>query len=270
MWRQTFAPALSVRFVSGFVSDGGDQMQIREIGDPRTHTVPVMPWKRADPKVLGIIPARGGSKGIPMKNLAALDGRPLLAWTIEDARESKITTLAVSTDSEKIAQLASTMGAEAIQRPPELSTDHSPSEDALIHVLDVLGPSWDVVVMLQATSPLRPPGDIDQAIEWVYGNVYDSVVSVVERHQFVWQSSPDGAVSMSYNPTGQRPRRQDSIQFVENGSIYAFRPEMLQRYRTRLGGKIGLLQQPWWCGYEVDEPRDLELLEWVLKRIHET
>jgi len=242
-------------------------IQRHEVGDPRAHTVPVMPWKvHRDPRVLGIIPARGGSKGIPLKNLAMLGGKPLIARTIEDGLESKITKLVVSTDSQEIAQVAIQLGAEAIQRPPELSTDHSPSEDALIHALAVLGGFWDVVVMLQATSPLRPQGDIDQAIDWVHGNVYDSVVSVVERHQFVWQSGPDGAFSMSYNPTGQRPRRQDSIQFIENGSIYAFRPEMLSQYRTRLGGKIGLLEQPWWCGFEIDEPRDLELLEWVLRR----
>ena len=123
-----------------------------------------------EPGVLAIIPARGGSKGIPRKNVRPLLGRPLLAHSIEHARQApSVTRVVVSTDDAEIAAVARRFGAEVVDRPAEISGDAASSESALLHVLDHLrdaeGYEPDLVVFLQATSPLRRPGDVQGAIE---------------------------------------------------------------------------------------------------------
>ncbi|MBI2288033.1 MAG: acylneuraminate cytidylyltransferase family protein, partial [Chloroflexi bacterium] len=120
-------------------------------------------------KSIAIIPARGGSKRIPRKNLLLLGGKPLLAYSIEHARQARrVDRTMVSTDDDEIAAVARQYGAEVVKRPPELSTDTATSEDALLHVLGYLEGKEhftpDIVVFLQCTSPLRKPDDIDNAI----------------------------------------------------------------------------------------------------------
>jgi N-acylneuraminate cytidylyltransferase len=96
---------------------------------------------------------------------------------------------------------------------------------------------------------------------------YDSVLSVVPQHQFLWQRGDNGvAYPINYNPIGYRPMRQSVNHWVENGSIYAFRPWVLEQYNSRLGGKIGLVEMPSWSRFEIDQPDDLDLAEWVLAR----
>ena len=222
-------------------------------------------------KVACIIPARGGSVGIPGKNLVDLNGRPLLYHTIEQAQGANlIDIIMVSSDDETILGAAEGMGAKTVQRPAQLSGDFAPSEWALVHALKTAVKNWnklDAVVMLQCTSPVRSSQQIDAAIRLVLEGGFDSVLSVVERHQFVWQVGNSGvAQSMSYNPIAQRPRRQDCTQFVENGSIYVTKPQILAQ-GTRLGGKIGLFKMPSECGYEIDSPSDLKLVEWIMGEV---
>lgn len=236
-------------------------------------TVPDIPWKR-DPsdrgEVIAIIPARGGSKGFPNKNLQLLaDGRTLIRNTVETALLAKsVQRVVVSTDSPEIGWAAGPY-AEVIHRPAHLSADWSPSEDALIHVLTTLRPEIDnleAVVMLQCTSPTTTPEDIDACVDRVVSGQCDSMLSVVPRHQFVWMRNQGGrAHSVSYNPVGQRPRRQDAQQYVENGAVYVFRPWVLETYRTRLGGNIGLhVMHQAGAGIEIDSEEDLALLNWII------
>jgi CMP-N,N'-diacetyllegionaminic acid synthase len=131
-------------------------------------------------EVMALIPARGGSKGIPRKNLAPLGGRPLLAWTIDAARDSEaVTRTVVSTDDDEIATVARDLGADVVARPPELARDATPMADVVAAALAELGP-LDALVLLQPTSPLRRAEHVDAAVRLLRETGADSVVSVVE------------------------------------------------------------------------------------------
>lgn len=217
-------------------------------------------------RVIAIIPARGGSKGIPGKNTRQLAGKPLLVHAIAQARAvSDIDEVYVSSEDSAILLLAEQYGALGVKRPAELAGDFSPSEDALKHVLSALVIKPDIVVMLQATSPIRRPAHIKRAIELVRDGC-DSVLSVVPQHQFIWQDNGQGAYPINYNPIGYRPMRQSVRHYIENGAIYAFKPWVLAQYNSRLGGRIGLVEMPPWCRFEIDTVDDLDLVEWIMGR----
>jgi CMP-N,N'-diacetyllegionaminic acid synthase len=130
--------------------------------------------------VVALIPARGGSKGIPRKNLADVAGKPLLAWTLEAAQAARsVTRVVVSTDDAEIAEVAESLGAEVLDRPAALAADETPMLDVVRHALGELG-AVDVLVLLQPTSPLRRAAHIDEAVELLEGSDADSVVSVVQ------------------------------------------------------------------------------------------
>lgn len=219
--------------------------------------------------VLAIIPARGGSKGIPLKNIRLVDGKPLLAYTIDDARRSRlITRVVVSTDHPDIANVAGKHGAEVIWRPPEISHDRADSESALLHTLDYLkqveGYEPQLVVFLQATSPLRAPDSIDRAIAELDGKQADSLFSSCPVHGFVWRQEAERLVSITYDYQ-RRQRRQNAPQdLIENGSIYVFKPWVLREFNNRLGGRIANYVMDPIYSFQIDEPRDLALTEQLL------
>ena len=141
------------------------------------------PMNSGKPRVIAVIPARGGSKGIPRKNIRPLLGKPLIAYTIEAALKSKrIDRVVVSTEDEEIAEISQRWGAEVVRRPEELARDDSPSVDTILHAVDWFeeqGERFDIVVMLEATSPLRKEDDLDNAIGLLIKNLdkADSLVS---------------------------------------------------------------------------------------------
>jgi len=218
---------------------------------------------------LAIIPARGGSKGIPRKNLQVLGGRPLLAYSIEQARKTPaIDRVVVSTDDPEIAGVAMENGAEVVWRPMEISGDCATSESALLHALDHLRTKEDydpeLVVFLQATSPLRQPDDIQNAITQLNVAGADSLFSACRVHGFIWRQDGQRLSSLSYD-YGNRQRRQDlSEDLMENGSIYVFKPWVLRQCNNRLGGKITVYRMHVLESLQVDEPGDLELMEILL------
>ncbi len=180
--------------------------------------------------IIAIIPARGGSKGIPLKNIVPIHGKPLMAYSIEQAQATRsINRVVVTTDASEIAAVSQEYGAEVVWRPDELSGDKASSESALLHVLDFLqateGYEPNLVVFLQATSPMRQPGDIENAIDTLRRENADSLLSVAPFHGFLWRRTAEGVRSFSYDYQ-HRQMRQDAPQdFVENGSIYIFKPE---------------------------------------------
>src|SRR5919206_1460637 len=132
----------------------------------------------SDVRVLGLIPARGGSKGIPGKNLAPVCERPLIAWTIGAAcSASRLDRVVVSTDSDEIAAIARELGADVLARPAELARDETPMRDVLLHALDELGRP-EILVLLQPTSPLRRAEHVDAAVALLRATGADCVVSV--------------------------------------------------------------------------------------------
>lgn len=220
--------------------------------------------------VLTIIPARGGSKGIPCKNILPIAGKPLISYSIEQSvQSSRVDRTIVSTDDQEIATVAQNYGAEVIMRPSEISGDTASSESALIHALDYLKQTEDyepdLVVFLQCTSPLRKDDDIEKAIIQFQKERADSLLSVSPGHSFLWEQIDGVAQSINYDYRN-RPRRQDmNPQFRENGSIYIFKPWVLREYNNRLGGKISLYVMDEPC-IDIDSMLDFETAEFLLTK----
>ena len=216
-----------------------------------------------------IIPARGGSKGIPRKNLRLLAGKPLVVYTIEHAGQARsVDRVIVSTDDPEIATVSQEYGAEVIWRPAEISGDTATSESALLHALDHLrdmeGYEPDLVVFLQATSPVRQPDDVENAIETLQREGADSLFSACPLPGFVWRREGGRLSSFTFDYQ-HRPRRQDAPEdLMENGSIFIFKPWVLRKFGNRLGGKIAVYLMPALDSFEVNEPDDLELMEHLL------
>ena len=215
-------------------------------------------------RIVAIIPARGGSKGIVRKNLERVGGRTLIARSIDHARRSRlIDGVVVTTDDDAIATVADRAGARVIDRPAELSDDVATTESAVQHALDQLrnaGESPEIIVLLQCTSPFRSPGQLDAAIAQFETTGCDSLLSVCEFRQFLWTSQVNarGFRALTYDPRA-RPRRQDIDDIhCETGSFYIFRPEVLETTGSRLGGHIEVFQVPTFDALEIDEPADLE------------
>ncbi|OLT55932.1 acylneuraminate cytidylyltransferase family protein [Moorena bouillonii] len=217
-----------------------------------------------------IIPARGGSKGVPRKNIKPLNSLPLIIYSIIDATEaSLVDQLYVTTDDAEIASKVEEYGASIIKRPDELAGDTASSELALAHALDEIERSGihpNLIVFLQCTSPIRSGIDIDNAIQKLQAEDADSLVSVSPSHRFLWKQVDGVAKSINYDYR-DRPRRQDmNPQYVENGSIYIFKPWVLQKLGNRLGGKISLFPMSEAAAHEIDSPLDFEIAEFFLNQ----
>jgi YrbI family 3-deoxy-D-manno-octulosonate 8-phosphate phosphatase len=220
--------------------------------------------------IVAIIPARGGSKAIPQKNIISFCGKPLIAWSIEAARSSRhVSDVYVTTDDAAIAEVSRRFGAKIIDRPAELATDTASSESALLHAISEIqkNKKIDAVVFLQATSPLRETSDVDQAIDVFLSEKADSLFSAALLEDFCLWGADDSDQIKSLNfDYKNRGRRQDrKPQFLENGSIYIFRPEILQKEQNRLGGKIVISKMPMWKSYEIDSLEDIETCEHFMK-----
>ncbi len=221
--------------------------------------------------VITVIPARGGSRGIPGKNLVPLCGRALLAWSIDQARATRhASEVYVSTDDADIARVAREAGAQVIDRPEELATDTASSEAALLHALDEVERARPVdwIVFLQATSPVREAADIDAALEAAVAGGYESLFSAARLEDWLlWSLSGEALAPVNYDPQ-DRGRRQDRAPMVlENGSIYVVRADTLRAEKNRLGGRTGLYEMPLWKSFEIDSPEDVALCEVFLRRM---
>ncbi len=222
-------------------------------------------------KVVCLIPARGGSKGIPRKNIMEFCGRPLLAWSILQSIESScVDEVYVTSDDTEILQVAKSYGALVVRRPPELATDTASAEAALLHALDTIerpaSRKIEVVVFLQATSPLREPSDIDGAVEKLLKEGADSLLSMsVPGDLGIFTLQGNELKGLTFDPFN-RVRRQDreSI-YLENGSIWVFRPESLRKCNNRLGGKISMFELPAWKSFEIDRYEDIEVCEYYFR-----
>lgn len=219
---------------------------------------------------LAIIPARGGSKGVPGKNIRPIGGKPLIGWSIEQARAAgAVGRVLVSTDSEEIAAVARRHGAEVpFLRPADLAADTTPTEPVLLHALDwyaARGYEPDAVILLQPTSPVRRAGSLAAAIARFEAEGADSLLSVCENHHFFWT---DPASPRALYDFRNRPRRQDIAPsqrwYRENGSIYITRTSILRSERNRLGGRIAMFTMSEEESWEIDSLADFEIVNTFL------
>ena len=215
---------------------------------------------------VSIIPARGGSKAIPKKNIVDFLGNPLIEYTIEQSKScERIDETYVSTDDEEIAEVSRGAGAVVIDRPTEIAGDFASTEDALLHTLDVIradGVHPNTVALLQCTSPLRQGGDIAATLELVEEDRFDSALTCCEDHKFYWEiSEQDVAEPINYDPKNRSMRQNLSKRYQENGSVYAVRTEVLEGEECRLGGDIGIHEMPETHSFEIDTYEDLEIVE---------
>jgi N-acylneuraminate cytidylyltransferase len=214
--------------------------------------------------IVAIIPARGGSKGIPNKNIIDFCGKPLVAWTIEQCLSSKfISDVWVSSDNQEILNISKKYGARTIKRPDGISGDLASSESAWKHAIEVIqgGANIDLVLAPQLTSPLREVKDIDCAIELFQKEKYDSLFSsCIAEDLFFWEKSEKGKLKSVNYDYHNRKRRQDmKEQVIENGSFYIFKPEIIKKYNNRFGGKIGHSKMEFWKMFEIDNLEDARM-----------
>jgi len=219
-------------------------------------------------KVAAIILARGGSKGIPKKNIKDFCGKPLVAWSIIQSKNTpEIDEVYVSSDSDEILKIGKKYGATPIKRPDEISGDKAKSEEAVLHALEVLGNDYEIILMLEPTAPLRRPDDFSKAIQQFRKEGWDSGFSGGELADFlIWKYNKDGVLeSINYDYKRQGPRQERQPDYVENGAIYFFKPEIMQKYKNRFGGKIGMYLMDFWQSFEIDSPDDWKLVELLFK-----
>lgn len=222
-------------------------------------------------RIIAIIPARGGSKGVPDKNIRIVGGKPLIAWSIASAlAEPGVDAVVVSTDSDAIADVARAAGAEVpFVRPAALARDETPTEPVLIHAVDALaaqGRSFDAVMLLQPTSPVRSAGLLARCIATMQEERADSLLTVTENHHFFWRDN--GSVEALYD-YARRPRRQDLTGdqrwLRETGSVYLTRTALLLSSGNRLGGRIALCRTSEAESWEIDSLADFAIVETFLK-----
>lgn len=214
-------------------------------------------------RVLAVIPARGGSKGLPGKNILPVNGRPLLAWTVDAARASRhIDRYILSSDDPAIIDAARSLGCEApFQRPAALATDTATSIDVVLHALDAVG-GYDVVVLLQPTSPLRTAEDIDAACERFAASGAPSCVTVCEAQQSPYWMYRVGE-SAVLEPFAAVPpgvtRRQDLPRvYALNGAVYVADATWLRASRSFLGPQTVAQVMPIERSIDIDTPADFK------------
>lgn len=220
--------------------------------------------------IVAIIPARGGSKGIPSKNIINFCGKPLLAWSIIQAKTSEhISSVWVTSDDDDILNIASEYGAKTIKRPSDISQDDATSESAWIHAIDKINnieENIDLVVGIQATSPIRASQDFDNAINLFIAEKMDSLfASCLIKDRFVWEYNNKNLIPVNYNYKKRQIRQKIPTRFIENGSFYIFSPSLIKKENNRLGGKIGKYKMKNYKVFQIDEPEDLTLCEIIMK-----
>lgn len=212
--------------------------------------------------VVAVIPARGGSQGVPRKNLRRVGGVPLLARAVTSAlAASRIDRVAVSTDDAEIAAVAREWGAEVVDRPAAISGGGATSESALLHALDALGVADGVLVFIQATSPFIDPADLDASVERVVAGDADSLFSAVESWGFVWRddAASGGAVGVNHDHR-VRPRRQDrETEYLETGAFYVMDVAGFRRAEHRFFGRVGIAVVPEHSAIEIDTELQLAM-----------
>jgi N-acylneuraminate cytidylyltransferase len=222
-------------------------------------------------EIISVIPARGGSKGLPRKNVLKLNGKPLIGYTIENAFQTKLVNrVFVSTDDPEIEKVSKEFGAEVVRRPLELSTDTSSSEEALLHVLECLWQTEryepELIVFLQCTSPLTEPEDIDGTIQNLIDNQSDSAFAATPFHYFLWKNNAkECAEGINHDETTRVMRQDRTEQFLETGAAYVMKTDGFKQAKHRFFGKTTFHVMPFERCLEIDTLVDFKVAASLLR-----
>ena len=222
---------------------------------------------------LAIIPARGGSKGLPRKNIKELCGKPLIAWSIETGLSSKyIDKLMVTTDSPEIANIAEKYGANVpFLRPSYLASDTATTFDTVKHVIDFYDDTFDYIILLEPTSPLREEGDIDNMIEKIVDsqNLFDSIISIGESHEHpsIMKKITETGQIMNYcQSLEMKSRRQDNdTAYFPYGVAYIVKTSAFMEEKTFYTQRCNSYKVERYQCYEIDDMYDFLMIESILK-----
>ncbi len=221
--------------------------------------------------VLALIPARGGSKGVPRKNLRCVGGQPLVVRAVRAALGARrVGRVVVSTDAAEIAEAARAAGAGVLGRPAEFASDEASSESALLHALDELeraeGYRPRLIAFVQCTAPLLRAEDIDGTLGELERECADSALAVTRTHGFLWRRGAYGGASGVNHDPCRRPRRQErEAEYLETGAVYAMRVDGFRAARHRFFGKVALYEMPRERVLEIDDEQDLRLAELLVR-----
>jgi len=214
-------------------------------------------------KIVSLILARGGSKGIPRKNLIPLNGKPLLYYSITNSLKAEVNETWVSTEDSEMKKTSLRYGAKVLDRPLEISTDTSKCEEALLHF--AANVDFDILVFIQNTSPLVSPEEINNGVRKVKSGEFDSVFSAYLEH-WVPRWSTD-ITPIGWN-TSARPRRQQKPEvYVENGAFYITTRQNLLESGVRYSGKIGIVEMPFSRSFQIDTIDEARLIEKLMRAV---
>jgi N-acylneuraminate cytidylyltransferase len=213
-----------------------------------------------------LIPARGGSKSIPLKNIINVGGKPLIWWVLNSAQKSNLDKIYVSTDSKEIKEVVESFNfskVEVINRSKEVSSDTATTESVMVEFAEQY--EFDTLTLLQVTSPLTNVDHINESLETLIDGKWDSIVSIVREFAFQWYINENGKFKPRYD-INNRPRRQDyGGRLTENGAIYITTSESFRRSKCRVSGNITFYEMPNHTLYEIDEPNDVIIIEKLLE-----
>lgn len=220
-------------------------------------------------KIVAIITARGGSKGIKNKNLINLNGHPLISYSIGYAKNSSlIDRVFVTTDSKKISATALKLNSEVIKRPKNLSGDFVMNDLAVVHAIRYIEKklcySFDYVVFLQPTSPMRKIGELDEAIKICINKKIDTVFSSINYNPFLWTKRMGKLIPVNFKPS-KRKRRQNITNINETGSYYITHKNIFLKYKNRFGKEILNFNSEFHSFFEIDEINDYNYVQQILK-----
>lgn len=224
--------------------------------------------------VTAITPARGGSKGVPRKNIKLLLNKPLLQYTIEIASDcSLIDHYIVNTEDDEIRHIAKSLGVETQNRPDEFINDNSFQEvDRLlqwsVNDLESKGAQIDIIVLLYPTSPLRQTKHITKCIDLVLNQGYDCSLTLREDRSYIWKRDDEKELvsPLNYDPKKRGPNQKEGWnQWVENKAVYVMKRDLLMETGCRLGGKIGYVEMSKLDSVDIDLPEDFQLAELILQ-----
>lgn len=218
-------------------------------------------------KIIAIIPARRGSKRLPNKNIKLLGGIPLIAHSINFAKENHITKIVVSTDDDLIKQIAMQYGAEAMSRPKDLATDDSPTIDTLKQVMENVSGNYDYVVVLQPTNPLRPKNLLQEALERIKKGNLDSLLTVTKNEQKLGKITNGKFVPYNY-ALGQRSQDLEPL-YCENGLLYIAKPSLILEGKLLGKNNLPLIVNNPYAKVDIDTQEDFDYAEYLFHKKNE-